>query len=502
MSTTLRPVPPPVSLAAPAFPRVPSTRPATGGVATRGRTRSANEGWTTPRVLQALLLASLLAAILLFIAGFAAHNALKQDVQSVGRDSVPSILAAQQIRASLVDMDASAANDLLAGPGGSRTARDSYNAERSLIGRQVAVAAQNITYCNLERIPIETLQDGMTYYAGLVAQAQQQIRDGNGDNTRATYTQATNYLHDTLVPASERLDAVNTAYLNRAYADVGGTSVQSTALVILAGLLLLAALVGAQLFLSRRTRRTLNLPLLAATVILIVFLANVLGIVSAVRGDLKTAKADAFDSVASLANARALVYDANGDQTKALLDKANAARYQMQFTQKTQGTDTTEGIVNQPITPQLLQEAQSVADSHVANPGSSRKVSFKGYLADEINNITFGQPERDAAIAALTEFGNYQQADKQIRDLTVQGKDADALALATGTNTDQAHRASERFDIALVSAINVNRSAFDDAVTRAFADVAPLQWEAPAAAFLIGLLAFFGLQPRLREYAV
>ncbi len=98
--------------------------------------------------MQAFLLACLLAAVLLFIAGFAAHNALKRDVQAVGRDSVPSILAAQQVRASLVDMDASAANDLLAGSAGSRTARDSYNAERSLIGRQVAVAAQNITYGN------------------------------------------------------------------------------------------------------------------------------------------------------------------------------------------------------------------------------------------------------------------------------------------------------------------------------------------------------------------
>ncbi len=66
----------------------------------------------------------------------------------------------------------------------------------------------------------------MTYYSGLVAQAQQQIRDGNGDNARATYMQATNYLHSILVPAAERLDAVNSAYLDRAYADVRSTSAQ------------------------------------------------------------------------------------------------------------------------------------------------------------------------------------------------------------------------------------------------------------------------------------
>ena len=485
MSTTLRPVPPTAPLPIPAFPRVPSTRPTTGGMATRGRTGISDGGWTTPRVLQALLLASLLGAALLFIAGFAAHNALKQDVQSVGRDSVPSILAAQQVRTSLVDMDASAANDLLAGPGGSRTARDSYDAERSLIGRQVVIAAQNITYGNLERIPIETLQDGMTYYTGLIAQAQQQIRDGNGDNARATYMQATNYLHNTLVPAATRLDAVNTAYLNRAYADVRTTSAQSTALVMLAGLLLLGALVGAQLFLSRRTRRTLNLPLLAATVVLIAFLANVLGLVSTVQSDLKDAKANAFDSVAALANTRELINDANGSQTLSLLDPTNAARYQSQFDMQTRQ------IVDVRVT-------QSVVDQAKATP---KNPGFNGALAKELQNITY-EGEKDAAINALSEFGNYQTADAQIRALLAMGQGDQARALATGTGTDQAHRASERLDAALVRVININQDNFDKAVTRSFADVAPLQWEAPAAAFVIGLLAFFGLQPRLREYAV
>jgi len=486
MSATLRPVPPTAPLPTPAFPRVPSTRPTTGGMATRGRSRVAGGGWTTPRALQAFLLASLLSAVLLFIAGFAAHNSLRQDVQSVGQDSVPSILAAQQVRTSLADMDASAANDLLAGPGGSRIARDSYDAERSLIGRQVVIAAQNVTYGNLERIPIEALQDGMTYYTGLVAQAQQQTRDGNGESARGTYTQATNYLHATLVPAAECLDTVNTAYLNRAYGDVGNASAQSTALVVLAGLLLLIALVGAQLFLSRRTRRTLNLPLLGATVILIVFLVNTVSNVLAVNADLKDAKQNAFDSIAALSNTRALVYDANGSQTLSLLDPMNAMRYQSQFDGQTrQITD--------------IRVTQSVVDRASATP---KNPGFNGALAQELQNITYGASEKDAAITALSEFGNYQTADAQIRALLAMGQRDQARALVTGTGTDQAHRAFERLDIALVRVININRSAFDAAVMRSFADVAPLQWQTPAAAFLIGLLAFFGLQPRLREYAV
>ncbi len=102
----------------------------------------------------------------------------------------------------------------------------------------------------------------------------------------------------------------------------------------------------------------------------------------------------------------------------------------------------------------------------------------------------------------MSEFGNYQTSDAQIRALSQWDKGTRRAALATGTGTDQAHRAFERLDIALVRVVNINKNEFDATVTRAFTHVVPIQWEAPAAALLIGLLAFFGLQPRLREYAV
>jgi len=485
MSATSQPRARSLPAAPPVFGGVPqSLRPATV-VPVRSRARFTDGGWTTPRRLQAFLLSSLLLATLLFAMGFNLHNTFRQGVQSVGRDSVPSILAAQQIHSSLVDMDVSAANDLLAGANGSRTARDSYDAERSFIGRQTVVAAQNITYGTLERIPIEQLQDGMTYYTGLVAQAQQQLRGGNSDIARGTFTLASAYLHSTLVPAAQRLDDVNTAYLNRAYSDSRTTNGWALTFVVLAGVLFLLALIGAQLFLARRVRRTLNLPLLAASVLVIVFLVNTVSTTLAVNAELKIAKGEAFDSISALADARALVFDANGSQALSLLDTANTMRYQNQYTQLTQQiADTT-------ITPSIIDRATRTPN----DPG------FKGALATELRNLTF-RGEKDAALTALTGFSAYQQANTQIRQLQMQGKTADALALITGTNTDQANRVFERFDIALTRVININRAEFENAVTRSFAMVAPLQWLSPAAALLIGLLAFLGLQPRLREYAV
>ena len=53
--------------------------------------------------------------------------------------------------------------------------------------------------------------------------------------------------------------------------------------------------------------------------------------------DLWVAKADAFDSMVALWQARSLAYSANGDLNRALLDPANTARTTNCFMKKTTG---------------------------------------------------------------------------------------------------------------------------------------------------------------------
>ncbi len=465
-------------------PAAPAPRPSV-------RASWAREGWTSPRTLTAFLLASLVGSVLLFAVGMVAYSQLRDNAREVGRDSVPSILAALQIQASLVDMDANAANDLLAGAAGSRTARDSFEAQRSIIGRQIVAASQNITYGNAERVPLDTLQDGMTYYTQLIAQARAQLRENPNDQNRMpyastalnTYRQASEFLRATLVPAAQRLGQVNGAALDRAYSDSAATTTLMTGLLLVAGLALLAALVGAQVYLSRRTRRLLNLPLLAASVAVVAYLLFALNAAGTQREALRAANRDAFVSLNVLWKARIEAYDANGDQSLALLDATNAARYTQQFNEKT------GRVVSQPVTTQVEDAARN------------GRVTFTGYLADELRNITFPS-ERDAALATLSEFGGYQRSNAEIQRLNAAGMRDAALARATGTNTDQSRRSFERFDAALTRTIAINQTGFDGVITRAFAVVEPLQWLAPLVAGIVALLAFAGLQPRLREYAV
>jgi hypothetical protein len=58
-------------------------------------------------------------AALLFAAASLGVVQARQAVQTVGRDAAPSIIAAQEIRAALADMDANAANALIVRAAGS-----------------------------------------------------------------------------------------------------------------------------------------------------------------------------------------------------------------------------------------------------------------------------------------------------------------------------------------------------------------------------------------------
>src|SRR5262249_33476729 len=210
--------------------------------------------WTTPALLRLIVGASWVGALLLFLAAFHTLAEMRQAVPTVGRDTVPSVLAAQDIRAALVDMDANAANDLLAGPGGMAAAREAFESRRQTVARRLVDAAQNITYGDEERLPIGALADGGGTYLQRVARAQALQPQGPAA-ARAIYREATAQMHQALLPAADALDAANASHLEAAYRERRAAAGQAMALVAVISVALIALLVAAQVFLLRRTRR-------------------------------------------------------------------------------------------------------------------------------------------------------------------------------------------------------------------------------------------------------
>src|SRR5260370_30590992 len=69
---------------------------------------------TTPRILKALLLANCAAAVFLWYVAAEVFSEVHQTIQTISKDSVPSIVAADEIRARLASANANAASAALA----------------------------------------------------------------------------------------------------------------------------------------------------------------------------------------------------------------------------------------------------------------------------------------------------------------------------------------------------------------------------------------------------
>ncbi|HMD61472.1 MAG TPA: hypothetical protein VKG78_08580, partial [Opitutaceae bacterium] len=289
---------------------------------------------TTPGLLNTALAANCVLALLFALAVGAGVRGHRQGMQTIGKDSAPSIIAAQRIRSSLADMHANVANGLIGKPGEHQEAARLYEVRRLEVTDGLLAAAGNITYGDAERIPIKTLIQELGHYEELVAQAR--ILHERGDpGFLPNHREADRVMHTTLLPAADGLDNANRAALDLGYATQRASSWRAMAWVALTGTALIGALVATQVFLYRRMRRVLNPPLVAATALSAGFLVCTFAAYGTETHLLKVAKQDAFESIHALWHARAFAYEANGDESRWLLDRSQAAVYETSFFDKT-----------------------------------------------------------------------------------------------------------------------------------------------------------------------
>jgi hypothetical protein len=445
--------------------------------------------WNTLQILKvgrAVLLVAVALELIAMIAGIRIHRSA---MQTIGKDSAPSIIAAQHIKSALADMDANAANELLAAPGAGAEAIKAYETRRIEAAKALIAAAENITYGDAERVPIQSLQVGMGTYERLIQRARD-LHDrpdrGNEQQFIAAYLQAAQLMDTQLLPAADALDKANNDVLESTYKRQTGRSWTTRVICICAAGLLLLALAGVQLFLVERTRRVLNPLLAAATLLLLGTAVYVDHALATEQHALKVARQDAFISMHALWQARAIAYWANGDESRYLADPANHAQYEMDFFAKSRR------LANLP-SGMTFDETANTARSGHAVPG------FTGYLADELNNITF-KGERDAAIETLLRFGQYLAVDQQIRLLEKTGKHHEAIELCVGVQPGQSDWAFERFDQALGATLAINQDAFDRAVAQGLDAMQGLEVKAAILAAVSAILIFLGLAVRIREY--
>jgi hypothetical protein len=442
--------------------------------------------WNTLQILRASRIALLVLDLLLLVGVVIGTRVHRTAMQTVGVDTAPSIVAAQHIKTALADMDSNAANELLGAPGAMPQAVASYESRRVEASNALIAAAENITFGDSERKPILALQIGIGSYERLIQKARD-LHENNAPATVAAYRQANALMNGTLLPAADALDRANNEVLERTYESQSARSFGVRAFVLLAGAVALLAFAAVQLFLSRHMRRTFNPLLLGATLLTLILTLYAWQAMESERSQLKVAKEDAFASIHALWQARAVAYQANGDESRYLLDRAHAKDHEDAFSAKSDslaklptGTDAT----------QVLGDLRR-----------GRRVNgLSGYLADEFNNITF-PGEREAAIRSFTTWQDYLNVDTRIRQLERQGQTRQAIDLCLGTAQGQSNWAFDQFDNALLATLEINQKAFDASVSKGLSAVGSLEVKALVAVFVIALLCFLGLAPRIREYA-
>ena len=432
-----------------------------------------------------LRLVSLLLVAMAVVFGLTASLAFKRvelDIKAIGQDSAPSVMLAGGIREHLVAMDAHAVNTFLLGAWEEDVSE--FDDRKDQVVLQLVQASGNVTYGESELASIRALVSGLADYTGHVRVSRMM---GNPAGIPAQI-KASQFLHQHVLPASEALDRANfNPMVARAHS--GGAHAFSLPLKI-SGWSLVMLLVAVQVGIAIRFRRVFNPALILALLLAIVSVWRVERELDAMQVTLKLAVDDAFESVHALSKASALAYDFNGDESLYLLttgDKASQMYFEDAFRQKL------SHVISAPVTARVREQFAEGIASH-------EKVAYDGYLADELNNVTFPGEEK-LALAAFDALRHYLEIDQRIRDLEQGGQHGKAVELALGNNPGQSNHAFVQFTGVLTDLVTLNFRAFQRQIDET---KARLRADAMLSAFPLGavaLLAFLGVRFRIKEFS-
>jgi hypothetical protein len=447
---------------------VTSALAAAGAPLTRAR-------WTTPRRLRLYLAAAWIAAAALFAVSLRALNDDRAALRVMREDTAPSIIKAQELGAQLSDLDAQLAASLLGSVADRDVASELFELRRSAVARCLVDAANNITLGDADRIPVVVMNEELGRYLELASRAQSLYATGDRDGAVALMRIATDAMHERILPQAGNLDRVKREQMDRRYDAAQRASRGYEAGALWGGVLVVVVLLATQVFVRRRMRRRLSPGLVVAVGLAVAFTSTLVTRFQMAREDLRVARDDAFNSMHLLWRARALAYDARGDEARWLLDRTRADSYQTSFS---------------------LKSAELLSDPAAKFPG----LDGSGLLVDELHNITF-TGERDAAQAEVNAFVDLVKVDDSLRMAEKQARHLDAVELAIGTRPDEVRARFDRFDAAIERTTAINEDAFDAVLVLADAVLRRAEWLDPAFALAIALAVWLGIRPRLREYS-
>lgn len=412
----------------------------------------------TPGRLWLLLIAS--AAVCLIWGAIAATSALQRTsaANPIVSSTGPLSFDAQQAYRALSDADATEANAYLDGiePTASitRVHGDIVAAEADLMAVRAGDPDPAV------RADLTTLTAGIPTYTNLIGKADAFNREGQPVGA-AYLGEASNYLRVTLLPTASDLYQKEDARLNADYEQATGVPY----LAIGAAVLIALAAFLTQRWLSRRTRRTFNTGLVAASLIGLLSLGWLLISYSSARADLLAARDQGSGPSQALAQAEVTGLGMHSDESLTLINRDGALDPQEQEFLASEKT----------LTAQLAAAANTGQRAGNGSPGAARAAA--------------------AASAARAWYGLHTQ----VYNLNNNGKylgPTGAVALATGGST----QAFAKVDAALTSGLSADQATFARQAQAGDNALGGLTVGMLVASLLMAAACTWGISRRIAEY--
>ncbi|MBG0817528.1 hypothetical protein HS045_25675 [Planomonospora sp. ID82291] len=445
---------------------------------------------SVPGRIRLITAVSVLALAVLFGTLFAAARSVRDGLDVIGHDAGPQVVASADLYFALSDMDAQVANVLLIGGEprlgkGRARALEVYERRRGDAGRAVLQASALAGGDPAERRTVQAVLDGLGRYERLAARAlllAEQAGHPAGPPpgpVLEVYRRATDLMRLELLPMAYNLTLESGTVVRRAHQERTLAVRAGQILTGAAGAAALGCLLWLQVVLARRFRRVLNPALLAATAIAGAYALTGVTVLGQEAEVLRAAKRDGFDSVLTLARARAVGSSMHGDQSRWLLDPGRADTYEQTYLDKAQSVLYTPG-------------GNLVAYQRAVKAAVDRnRTAFLGLVGQEAARARL--PGSGSAVAdVLARYRDFQQADRTMRELEP--------GRAVEQRMGRLESAFEEYDAALLGLAELHRRTFDREIRIGEERVGRLWFLLPIAMAGTAAMILAGVRPRLSEY--
>jgi len=400
----------------------------------------------TPGRLRVLTLLTVAVSLIFAVAAFSTFEATDGALLR-GGENTAQLVRIQAIYTNLVRADADATNAFLVGGLEPAAAHADYTSSMAQASRLIAEAA---TAQPADGPALGALNGSVLTYAGLIEQARANNRQALP--VGAQYLRvASSGLRSEALPILDALVKANDARVSAEFDNATGGS----AALITSGVLTLLVLIGGMVWLSLRTHRYVNAPLVAATAAVLVTLVVASSSLAFVSSQVGQVRDGSYAATLATATARIAAFDAKSNESLTLIARGSGQAFETAW-------KSSSKVVT----------AQSKAAARLSSDAAKMGSLWTGYALIH------------AQIRKADDGGNWDRA----------------VAQATGTGATSANATFAAFDASSGAVLTSSSAAASASLD------APRTWLALAAwlGLLVGIgaavSAWWGVALRLEEY--